>query len=527
MRVVPAALVGLLLLALAAPLGVRAANFPAADSRYHNYAEMVAELDKAVAAHPAIVRKFSIGKSYQGRAIWAAKISDNVATDENEPEVLFDGLHHAREHLTVEQALAVLRWLSDGYSTDATVKRLVDTREIYIVFMVNPDGGEYDLTGTPYRAWRKNRQPNAGSTNVGTDLNRNYDYHWACCGGSSGSTGSTTYRGPKAFSAPETRAMRDFIDSRVVNGRQQIRAAITFHTAGEQVLWPYGYTYADTPLDMTRDDHAALAAIGQRMAAKNGYTPMQSSSLYVTDGDEIDWAYGRHRIFMYTMEMYPRSSGELSRFYPPDEVIGRETLRNRSAILYLIDVAGCVYIPIGKAQANCGPFYDDIELSRGWQVNPLGDDTATSGRWQRADPEPTNYQSGTAVSGRYVLVTGASAGSTSSANDVDGGRTSVRSPAIALPSVVGKLTFRYYLAHASNASSADSLQVFVEEGDGTRTLVRAETGAADTDRAAWAWASIALTPWAGQTIRVVFVATDGGPDSLVEAAVDDVRVTRP
>ena len=126
---------------------------------------MVAELDKAVADHPAIVRKFSIGKSYQGREIWAAKISDNVATDENEPEVLFDGLHHAREHLTVEQALAILRWLTDGYGDrPAAITRLVDRREICIVFMVNPDGGEYDLTGSPYRAWRKNRQPNAGST---------------------------------------------------------------------------------------------------------------------------------------------------------------------------------------------------------------------------------------------------------------------------------------------------------------------------------------------------------------------------
>ena len=202
MRPVPAALVGLLLLTLVAPVAVHAADFPPADSRYHTYAEMVAELDKAVADHPTIVRKFSIGESYQHRQIWAAKISDNVATDENEPEVLFDGLHHAREHLTVEQSLAILRWLTDGYSTDATIKRLVDTREIYIVFMVNPDGGEYDITGSPYRGWRKNRQPNAGSTNIGTDLNRNYDYHWGCCGGSSGSTASLNYRGPKAFSAP-------------------------------------------------------------------------------------------------------------------------------------------------------------------------------------------------------------------------------------------------------------------------------------------------------------------------------------
>ncbi len=527
MRVLPAALVGLLLVALAGPMAVAAADFPPKDARYHNYAEMVAELDKAVADHGSIVRKFSIGKSYQNRNIWAAKISDNVATDENEPEVLFDALHHAREHLTVEQALAVLRWLSDGYTTNSTVKRLVDTREIYIVFMVNPDGGEYDLTGSPYRGWRKNRQPNSGSSFVGTDLNRNYDYHFGCCGGSSGSPSSLNYRGAKGFSAPETRAMRDFINSRVVNGRQQITAAITFHTAGEQVLWPYGYTFADVPIDMTRDDHAALQAIGQKLAAKNAYRPMQSSGLYITDGDEIDWAYGRHRIFMYTFEMYPDPSTSLSRFYPPDEVISRETTRNKTAVFYLIDVAGCVYTPIGKKQTHCGPFNDDIEISRGWQVNPLGNDTATSGRWQRADPSTTNYQSGTATSGRYDLVTGASAGSTSSANDVDGGRTSVRSPAVALPSAVGKLTFRYYLAHASNASSADTFQAFVEETDGTRTLVKSESGAANTDRAAWASASVSLTAWAGETIRIVFVATDGGPDSVVEAAVDDVRVTRP
>ena len=123
-RLAPLGLAALLALTLAvapatATTPAAAADFPAADSKYHNYAEMLAELNKAVADHPAIVQKFSIGKSYQGRDIWAAKISDNVATDEPEPEVLFDALHHAREHLTVEQTLAMLRWLTDGYGTDA------------------------------------------------------------------------------------------------------------------------------------------------------------------------------------------------------------------------------------------------------------------------------------------------------------------------------------------------------------------------------------------------------------------------
>ena len=209
-------LVGLLLVGLL-PASTAAAepNFPAKDSRYHNYPEMVTEIMAAQAAFPDIVQVFSIGKSYKGRDIWAAKVSDNVATDEPEPEVLVDALHHAREHLTTEQALYLLQVLTQDYAGDATVKRLVDSREIFIIFAVNPDGMQYDLTGSPYRAWRKNRQPNPGSTRIGTDLNRNYDYDWGCCRGSSGSPGSLTYRGRRPFSAPETRAMRDFVKSRV------------------------------------------------------------------------------------------------------------------------------------------------------------------------------------------------------------------------------------------------------------------------------------------------------------------------
>ena len=167
-----------------APL-TAAADFPAYDSRFHTYAEMVAEIQATRDAHPDIVALSSIGKSYKGRDLWVAKVSDNVATDESEPEVMLDSLHHAREHLSLEQNLAVLRWLTEGYGTDSRITDIVNSREVWIIFAVNPDGAEYDLTGSPYRAWRKNRQPNAGTTAIGTDLNRNYGYRWACCGGSS------------------------------------------------------------------------------------------------------------------------------------------------------------------------------------------------------------------------------------------------------------------------------------------------------------------------------------------------------
>jgi hypothetical protein len=509
--------------------GVAAADFPSYDARYHTYAEMVAEITQAQTDHPDIVALRSIGKSYKGRDIWTAKVSDNVATDEAEPEVLFDSLHHAREHLSLEQSLAVLRWLTNGYGTDTRITSIVDTREIWIVFAVNPDGAEYDLTGSPYRAWRKNRQPNPGSTAIGTDLNRNYGYHWACCGGSSSKKSASTYHGPSAFSAPETRAMRDFMSSRRVGGRQQIKTAITFHTAGEQILWPYGYTKADVPWDMTADDHAALVALGRRMAGMNGYTPMQSSGLYITDGDEIDWAYGVQGIFMYTFELYPSHSkvSSTARFYPPDEVIGPQTERNKAAILTLIEAAGCRYAFIGKARVNCGPLYDDLETYGGWTTNPLGTDTARTGAWQRANPAATSRQLGTTTSGSRALVTGAKAGSSATSFDVDKGMTTVRSAPIALPAAVGALTFRFYLAHTAGSSSKDWFRAYVEDANGVRTKVVEEVGAPNSDRPAWRSASVAMTQWAGKTVRIVFAAADLGGTNVLEAAVDDVRITRP
>ncbi|HEY0602601.1 MAG TPA: M14 family metallopeptidase, partial [Herpetosiphonaceae bacterium] len=314
---------------------IEAEDFPPADSLYHNYTEMSNEIASVAASYPSIASRFSIGKSYENRDIWAMKISDNVATDESEPEVLFVGLHHAREHLTVEMALYIMNELTSKYGTDSRITNIINTREIYIVFNLNPDGGEYDIATGSYRTWRKNRQPNSGSSYVGTDLNRNYGYKWGCCGGSSTSPSSETYRGSAAFSAPETQRMRDFINSRVIGGKQQITTSISFHTYSELILWPYGYTYTDVPSDMTADDRSVFVTMGQAMAATNSYTPQQSSDLYVTDGDLTDWAYGVHKIFAYTFEMYPRGSSP--GFYPPDEQIGPQTSRNREAVLYLLE----------------------------------------------------------------------------------------------------------------------------------------------------------------------------------------------
>jgi carboxypeptidase T len=327
-------------------------DFPPADAAYHNYAELVAEIQMVAAAHPAVVQLFSIGQSYEGRELWAAKISDNVAADEDEPEALFVGQYHAREHLTPEMTLSILHLLTDNYSQSGAeqITGLVDSREIFVVFSLNPDGSEYDILGDTYHMWRKNRQPNADGS-YGTDPNRNHSYRWGCCGGSSDFPGSDTYRGTAPTSAPEVAAMEAFVNSRVISGEQQLSVAISFHTYGELVLWPYGYTYDDLPTDMRPDDLAVLATMGRAMAATNGFLPQQSSDLYITDGDFNDWAYGTHRIFAYTFELSGGSGN--NGFYPPGSEIVALTQRNHAAVLYLLASAGCPYAAINKAEL-CG-----------------------------------------------------------------------------------------------------------------------------------------------------------------------------
>ncbi|MEV0353592.1 M14 family zinc carboxypeptidase [Nonomuraea sp. NPDC050680] len=509
-------------------------DFPSADSGYHNYAEANADIDALVAAHPGLATVSTYGTSYEGRALRVVKISDNVATDEAEPEVLFTAHQHAREHLTVEMALYLTHLLVDNYGTDARITNLVNSREIWIMPDLNPDGGEYDIASGSYRSWRKNRQPNSGSSAVGIDLNRNWAYNFGCCGGSSGSTSSETYRGAAAESAPEVRATANFVRGRVVGGVQQIKSNIDFHTYAELVLWPYGFTFDDTAPGLTQDDHDAFAALGRNMASTNTYTPQQSSDLYITDGTIDDWLWGAYKIFSFTFEMYPVSSNP--GFYPPDEQIVPQTTRNREAVLRFLEYSDCVYRIIGKETQYCGTgtppvtvYSDTFETSTGWTVNANSTDTATAGAWERGVPEATSSsgakQLGSTVSGTNDLVTGRLAGTSAGDFDVDGGSTSIQSPPITLPATgTLSLSLSWYLAHGSNASSADYFRVRV--AGNTTTTVFQQAGAAANRNGAWATATASLSAYAGQTVRILIDAADTSGASLVEAGVDDVRITQ-
>jgi len=284
---------------------------------YHTYDETESALGTMVSTYPALADTIRIGRAYGPtfRNVTAIKISDNVATDENEPELLYMGNHHARELMSVEIPLGFAQYLLDNYGTDATVTNYVDTREIYIIPVLNPDGLAYvqaNHTGPSNTWWRKNRRNNGNGT-FGVDLNRNYGYQWGYDNiGSSGSTSSATYRGPSAFSEPESQALRDFCEER------EFTCWLSYHSYGELLLYPWGYISAFTP------DQNVFVALGAALAEGTNYAVGNPAlgTIYLTNGDSDDYAYGeimtKNKIFGFTPEVNSNAQGG---FAPAESMI--------------------------------------------------------------------------------------------------------------------------------------------------------------------------------------------------------------
>uniref|UniRef100_UPI0031CDD982 metallophosphoesterase n=1 Tax=Saccharothrix mutabilis TaxID=33921 RepID=UPI0031CDD982 len=176
-------------------------------------------------------------------------------------------------------------------------------------------------------------------------------------------------------------------------------------------------------------------------------------------------------------------------------------------------------------------FFDDFETDKGWQVNPQANDTATTGRWERGDPEQTAEagngqikQLGDATSGVNCLVTGRLAGASDGANDVDGGKTSIASPTFTVPSGA-KLSFNYNFAHGNNSSTSDYLRVRVLEGSTATTVFERLGQSSVAVPGQWQAATVDLAAFAGRGVRLLVETADASTASLVEAAVDDVRVS--
>ncbi len=296
-------------------------GFPAEDTAYHTYAQTVAELKSLAGKAPGLASLFSIGKTTQGRDIWALRLCADAKGDAPSklPGAFFVGEHHAREHLSNEVPLALAGKLVDGRN-DPEIKRLLATRDIVIIPTLNADGAEYDVEGDKYHMHRKNMRDN-GDGSFGVDLNRNYGWGWGG-GGASTDTGDETYRGASAFSEPETQAVKAYIDA-----HSNIKVLLTYHTFSELVLYPWGHT--NDPID-DADALKAYKAMADEMGRMTGYTPEQSSALYIASGDLTDWSWGEHKIYSFTFEMTPKSMWD-GGFYPGTAAIAKSVQPNLAA----------------------------------------------------------------------------------------------------------------------------------------------------------------------------------------------------
>lgn len=263
---------------------------------YLTYAEMYTAMNALATANPSLVKLYSIGKSDGGLDIWGIKISDNSGSDENEPEVLYTGLQHAREAIGGTSLVFYMQYLIENYTTNPRIKELVDSREIFIIPCLNPDGYSFNYGGssasyptTGGGLWRKNRRnTGGGASNIGVDLNRNYGVDWGNCAGASTSCGSTsktadTYFGTSAFSEPETQALRAFVyQHSFVN-------AIDQHCFGPYYSLPYGRPSLHTPLNHA--DSAYYTYVPALMGMYNGHRAGNSPETvnYEVAGGIKDW----------------------------------------------------------------------------------------------------------------------------------------------------------------------------------------------------------------------------------------------
>lgn len=294
---------------------------------YHSVETLETDLRRLAEGNPEIAELHEIGRSVENRPIWALRLGERRGST---LKIVFLGCHHAREWIAVEVPYLLAEHLVSNASTDP-VQQWLQKGEIWVAPMVNPDGHEY--TRTRQRLWRKNRRPNPDGS-IGVDPNRNYAYMWGTLNISTSShvPRDDTYVGPRAFSEPEVRAVRNLV------ARELFAGVLTYHSYSQLILFPWGYT-AKPIVDLPdRREMDGIAKDMQRLIREvhgETYTVQQSSQLYPTAGDTTDWTYGEYDVPSFTIELRPDTQAE-GGFILPTSQIQPTWEENRPAALQFI-----------------------------------------------------------------------------------------------------------------------------------------------------------------------------------------------
>ena len=301
---------GWLRLALEAQRGEATTTIPGFPC-YRTVEETFATAAGLVATYPTLATWSDIGDSWkkaqnaaQGYDMRVLRLT-NSAIPGPKPALLVTAAIHAREYTTAEAATRFAEWLLAQYGNDPEATWLLDHHEVHLVLHTNPDGRKVAETGS---SWRKNLNNADGcASTYGVDLNRNFDFEWACCGGSSGDACDETYHGAAAGSEPETQTVQSYMLGLFQDWRgpaitdpaslDTIGVYVDLHSYQPAILSVFGFQDPPNP-----PNGPELLRLGRKWGYLSGY-PAQLGSLYPVDGSTKDYLYGVLGIPAYTWEM--------------------------------------------------------------------------------------------------------------------------------------------------------------------------------------------------------------------------------
>jgi hypothetical protein len=332
------------------------------DGGYHTVRAQYAHLDAVATAHPDLATVVDYGDSYlktrnaaTGYDLKAICLTRKQAGDcalnptVPKPRFLLMTQIHAREIVTGDVSWRFINHLVEDYATDASVSTLLNSTEVWVVPVVNPDGVDLVQQGgsRPYLQ-RKNlhgtgcANPPTAANQAGVDLNRNTVTHWDTTGVDTNHCGQS-YPGTAADSEPETKAIETlfrqlFADQRgpgdgAAAPTTARGAMISLHSYAGMILFPWGWSNTHTGND------TKLRAIAAKMSSYNGYRYGQPGEiLYNASGTSDDWSYGELGIASFTIELASCGS-----FTPAYSCTGTEYTKNLPALMYVASIAKAPY----------------------------------------------------------------------------------------------------------------------------------------------------------------------------------------
>lgn len=348
---------------------------------YRTVEETYSTAQSIVDTYPNLAAWVDVGDSWEkltpggsdGYDVMVLQLT-NQAKPGPKPKLFVMTSIHPREYAPVELNTRFAEFLVANYGVDADVTWLLDEHEIHLLLVANPDGRKQAEAGL---SWRKNTNENycSPTSNMrGADLNRNFEFQWNCCGGSSSDPCNELYHGPSAASEPETQVVQNYVRSQFPDQREDDLSAMApvtstglfldVHAYGNLVLWPWGFTHSLPP------NSDGLQTLGRKLAYFNGYEPDQAIGLYPTDGTTDDFAYGDLGVAAYTFELGTSFFQSCSVF---EDVIVPE---NMPALLYASKTARTPYLtPAGPEPLDVAVVPGGVAPGAAAQLSAVVDDT--------------------------------------------------------------------------------------------------------------------------------------------------------